>query len=289
MLCLVSTKGQGDMAAAARLCARAGAPGACALAMAGWRMRVEAAAGGKRREAPEYFVPALPYPAWDADWDGRPRAKQGDGPPAPTRHILLVRHGQYDEAHKDDARRVLTALGRDQAVATGLKLRALLDSGSDSSRVTLRCSGLARARETAALIAPMLPARTAVLAPDPDLNEGRPAQVVPGRPYPIAAVRADGARIERAFRGIFHRAAPRGDGALHEYDVVVCHGNVIRYCALRALQLPPEAWLRLCTFNCSITYLIIRPSGSVSLRALGDVGHLDPPLITFSMHHGLEW
>ena len=29
--------------------------------------------------------------------------------------------------------------------------------------------------------------------------------------------------------------------------------------------------------------------GRVSLRALGDVGHLDPPLVTFSMHHGIEW
>ena len=42
------------------------------------------------------------------------------------------------------------------------------------------------------------------------------------------------------------------------YDIVVCHGNVIRFMALRALQLPPEAWLRLCTFNCSLTYLVVR-------------------------------
>ena len=26
-----------------------------------------------------------------------------------------------------------------------------------------------------------------------------------------------------------------------------------------------------------------------SLRALCDVGHLEPPLVTFSMHHGIEW
>ena len=52
-------------------------------------------------------------------------------------------------------------------------------------------------------------------------------------------------------------------------------GQVIRYMALRALQLPPEAWLRLMTFNCSMTYLVLRPHGSVSLRSLGDVRH--PP------------
>lgn len=245
----------------------------------------------RQKEIPEYFEPKVPYPAWDSDWDGlrHARAKRKDGPPAPTRHILLVRHGQYDETSREDALRILTPLGRDQAVATGLRLGDLLRAGAPASSIKIRSSGLARAVETAALIEPHLPERALVVPPNEDLNEGRPAQVIPGRAYSNAAVRADGQRIERAFRDIFKRAEPREDGGLHEYDVVVCHGNVIRYMTLRALQLPPEAWLRLCTFNCSITYLVVRPSGSVSLRALGDVGHLDPPLVTFSMHHGIEW
>ena len=49
--------------------------------------------------------------------------------------------------------------------------------------------------------------------------------------------------------------------------------------------LPFTRWLD----YCSVTYLVVRPSGSVSLRALGDIGHLPPELTTFSMHHGLEW
>ena len=246
------------------------------------------------KELPEYFVPKVPYPAWDADWDGRRRAraeaKKRGAPPAPTRHILLVRHGQYDETSRDDDKRILTPLGRDQAVATGLRLRSLLDSGSPKSPIKMVSSGLVRAKETADLIAPCLPEDRLVYAdPNPDLNEGRPAQVIPGRPYSNEAVRIDQKRVERAFRETFRRADPRDDGARHEYEIVVCHGNVIRYMTLRALQLPPEAWLRLCTFNCSLTYLVVRPTGSVSLRALGDVGHLDPPLVTFSMHHGIEW
>jgi serine/threonine-protein phosphatase PGAM5 len=75
----------------------------------------------------------------------------------------------------------------------------------------------------------------------------------------------------------------------HEYSVIVCHGNVIRYFFMRALQLPPEAWLRLCTFNCSLTYFTIRPSGNVSCRTLGDIGHLDMERTTFSGHHGFNW
>ena len=75
----------------------------------------------------------------------------------------------------------------------------------------------------------------------------------------------------------------------HEYEVIVCHGNVIRYFFMRALQLPPEAWLRLCTFNCSLTYFTIRPTGGVSCRMLGDTGHMDMEHTTFSGHHGFNW
>jgi len=75
----------------------------------------------------------------------------------------------------------------------------------------------------------------------------------------------------------------------HEFEIIVCHANVIRYFFCRALQLPPEAWLRLCTFNCSLTYFTIRPTGTVSCRMLGDIGHLPHDLCTFSMHTGFNW
>lgn len=75
----------------------------------------------------------------------------------------------------------------------------------------------------------------------------------------------------------------------HEFEIIICHANVIRYFFCRALQLPPEAWLRLCTFNCSLTYLTIRPTGTVSCRMLGDIGHLPYELNTFSGHTGFNW
>ena len=43
-----------------------------------------------------------------------------------TRHVILIRHGQYDETHKDDARRILTELGRRQAKRTGERLAELI-------------------------------------------------------------------------------------------------------------------------------------------------------------------
>ncbi|KAG9335089.1 hypothetical protein JZ751_005765, partial [Albula glossodonta] len=53
-------------------------------------------------------------------------------------------------------------------------------------------------------------------------------------------------------------------------EIIVCHANVIRYFVCRALQFPPEGWLRMCLNNGSITLLTIRPSGRVGLRMLGD-------------------
>ena len=54
----------------------------------------------------------------------------------------------------------------------------------------------------------------------------------------------------------------------------MCHANVIRYLALRALQLPPTAWLRLSLGHASFTWISIRSDGNVSLRRMGEVGHM---------------
>ena len=75
----------------------------------------------------------------------------------------------------------------------------------------------------------------------------------------------------------------------HEFEILVGHGNVIRFFFCRALQLPPEAWLRISAFNCSITYLMIYPNGYVSCRMMGDVGHLGYDNTSFSGSHGYNW
>ena len=257
--------------------------------------------------------------SWDDDWDFRKptaerKEKHGSGA---VRHIILVRHGQYEESSSEDAKRVLTPLGRDQAEATGVRLAAILAAAAKNGEVKVRlhCSTLTRAVETAQIVGRHLPPSVTRVDNDPNLAEGYPAPPLPN-PRFTEKVHRDSARIEAAFRSLFYRAHPpkptraekcgdAADGPLatqsapaapsasasppHEYEIVVCHGNVIRYFAMRALQLPPEAWLRLCTFNCSLTYLTVRPSGSVSLRLLGDTGHLPMELTTFSMHHGYDW
>jgi len=50
---------------------------------------------------------------------------------------------------------------------------------------------------------------------------------------------------------------PDAEQTADTHELLVCHGNVIRYCTLRALQLPPEAWLRLSHPNCGITMWVL--------------------------------
>jgi serine/threonine-protein phosphatase PGAM5 len=126
----------------------------------------------------------------------------------------------------------------------------------------------------------------------------------PDVPNMEQAVDADRDRIEEAFQKYIHRSEPTPSPSSsaeesnkddtnsqveQEFEVIVCHGNVIRYFFCRALQLPPEAWLRLSVFNCSLTYLMIHPNGYVQARMLGDVGHLDYDDISFSGSHGFNW
>merc|ERR1711865_205070 len=233
----------------------------------------------------ELFKPSVPYPYWDSNWDKQNDLKQHFKGRGVSKHIILVRHGQYDETDKEDEKRVLTELGKVQANRTGLRLADMLKAHPGS---TLHVSSMTRAKETADIIARHLPAAVRT-EPDPLLCEGSPAHTIPTKKYNPRRNK-DSERIESAFQKYFHRVvdSPTEEPS-HEYEVIVCHGNVIRYLTCRALQLPPEAWLRMCTFNCSLTYLVIRPSGSVSVRALGDIGHLKQEEITFSQHEGFDW
>lgn len=101
----------------------------------------------------------------------------------------------------------------------------------------------------------------------------RPCHHIPtgkASPKTIKTTDDNHSRIEAAFEKYFHRAdydkEDEVDGCHHEVEIIVCHANVIRYFLCRALQLPPEAWLRYCPFNCSLTYFTIRPTGTVSCR-----------------------
>ena len=195
--------------------------------------------------------------------------------PKASRHIILVRHGQYDLDGQTDEERRLTELGSEQAQSTGQRLASL------HLPITYMVSStMTRARETAGLIQPFLSPDLPVLPNDPILCEGAPFPPEPriSSWKPETNYFVDGSRIEAAFRKYFHRAEV--DQKQDSFEVVVCHANVIRYFVCRALQLPPEAWLRMSLKHGSITWITIRPDGRTSIRALGEAGYMPPNKLT---------
>ncbi|XP_012671399.1 serine/threonine-protein phosphatase PGAM5, mitochondrial isoform X2 [Clupea harengus] len=229
---------------------------------------------------------------WDTNWDkrdpaslvnGKKKESSGDGDlvaevenkPKATRHILLIRHSQYNLSGSEDKERFLTMLGREQAELTGQRLSVL-----GMKYDILVHSSMTRATETANIISKHLPG-VDLLSCDL-LREGAPIKPVPsvGHWKPDAVYHEDGARIEAAFRRYIHRADVKQKE--DSYEIIVCHANVIRYFVCRALQFPPEGWLRMGLSNGSITWLTIRPSGRVALKVLGDSGFMPPDKLTWT-------
>lgn len=207
----------------------------------------------------QMYVPKVPYPAWDYNWDGKETPatsleghRQGlhKTVTGKTRHIILVRHGQYDESHKDDDQlQKLTPLGRLQAIRTGKRLKEMMQGAQhfDSKEFRGPCpikaihvSNMTRAKETAELIAAEL--GMSVSTPDADLNEALPAPMIPIRPDITGAteeIDQHQNRIERAFQRYFYRNATRegsneeengeqnegDDEDLDEFAIIVCHGR----------------------------------------------------------------
>lgn len=221
---------------------------------------------------------------WDDNWDLRDPEFLGlTEYPKATRFLILIRHGQYHLEHDDDADRKLTELGREQLQLTGHRLKELscqLNTKYDKIFV----SNMTRALESADIIASLLPDVPRELPGDALLREGAPYppeppnwDVVKSRERTAKRLQGyfiDGPRIESAFRKYFRRAAY--DQKEDSTEIIVCHANVIRYFVMRALQFPPEAWLRISLKNGSITFVAISPHGNVSLRSLGDAGHMPP-------------
>ncbi len=188
------------------------------------------------------------------------------GPAAPAaRTLYLVRHGAYDE---DDPRdesvgQGLTDLGREQARLVGSRLAGL---GVRFDAVW--SSPLTRARETAQIVAQVLPGAQVQTAPE--LAECRPpsSRDAPGV---VRASAADSclARLESAYARFFRPAQ-----GSERQEVLVCHGNVIRWLWCRALGVDPAAWLGMTIANCSLTVIRVGPDGSCKLYAFDDTGHL---------------
>jgi serine/threonine-protein phosphatase PGAM5 len=181
-------------------------------------------------------------------------------------YLYLVRHGIYDRDTTVTDDRIgngLNAQGHEQAKLIGARLAAL-----PIKMTHLVSSEFRRAAETADDMAAYLkltPSR------DGSLNECTPSssnpKVLTGlTPQEVAS--CDSTR-EVAWRKWLVPTPDRDT-----YDVLVCHGNVIRWTLMRALGADTKNWANQDSGNGSLTIIAVRPDGSTRLVMYSDVGHI---------------
>ena len=178
-----------------------------------------------------------------------------------TRTLFLVRHGMYDPSPTADDRtgNGLNALGREQAALVAARLAALpikFDSVTSSE--------FTRARETGDIVAAKL---GLPCARDGLLNEAAASRV--GQAAKAEQVAAD---VQLAHAWARYSVPPRVGPGTHE--VIVAHGNVIRWFVCRALGVDTQHWLSMEIANCSLTVIQIRADGTIKLQMFNDVSHV---------------
>lgn len=178
------------------------------------------------------------------------------------RQLILVRHGQYEV---ESGR--LTALGRRQSAAVAAALRGQkLDA--------IHCSTLPRARETAELVKRALRARATIRAS---------AALQEAIPTPVAGItkRADLPEIRQSLqtmRRAFERLARPTRG--ERTELVVAHGNLIRFFVCLSLDLTPTTWIKMRIHNASITRLLVKDDSGEVLGSFNETAHLRSGMLT---------
>jgi serine/threonine-protein phosphatase PGAM5 len=192
--------------------------------------------------------------------------------PAFTRTIYLVRHGAYETDQKGDEDVVhgLTPLGIAEARLVAARLRGLPVTFS-----SLNSSTMTRARQTAQIINQSLPQLT--LRADRLLRECTPRSSRADAPKGATPAELDAAeaQLNQAFANYY---VPAKDA--DQCDILVCHGNVIRYFVMKALGVDSQAWLGLSVAHCSLTVIQISANGSCKVLAVGDSGHIPPNMVS---------
>jgi serine/threonine-protein phosphatase PGAM5 len=188
-----------------------------------------------------------------------PHLWQARATPAAVRRLIFVRHGQYEEQTTG----ALTALGRKQATKTAAALSRLAVS-------TVWTSTLLRARQTADIVAAKQPQarlrRSRLLCEV--IPTMLPLHIVLRVAIDTTQVRADKKRADEAFTTFFRPSR------VAQTEIVVCHGNIIRYFVCKALNIERRLWIRLDSMHCGLTEFRVLPDGAVRVVRYNDVGHI---------------
>lgn len=182
--------------------------------------------------------------------------------------IFLLRHGQYQKTPTE----ILTGLGRKQALLTGKRLKTI-------KLHKIYFSTLPRAQETAEIVRKTIGYRKKMYGSDL-LHE-----CVPGfakrlrKEYGYTDEKKLARHLRqanRAYRNIFTFSKT------HRAELVVCHGNIIRYFLCKALGIDTEGWLKFDIKQCGITIIQLDSKRhSISIISHNDIGHIPAKMQTF--------
>lgn len=192
-----------------------------------------------------------------------------------TRTIYLIRHGDYapqDDSIPDSVN-VLTPLGIAQARLVSTRLKSM-----NINFNTLISSTMTRAMQTSHVINNDFPG---ILFEQSDLI--RECTPPTWREDVMAETKSEEVEecvnnLEQAFQKYFIPSPDDKD----RNDIIVCHGNVIRYFVTKVLQVDSKSWLQMSISNCSLTIIRILPDGRMKLDAFSDYGHIPENMRTFT-------
>jgi serine/threonine-protein phosphatase PGAM5 len=186
-----------------------------------------------------------------------------------VRTIYLIRHGQYDQSDERDefTGRGLVPLGVAQARLLAARLKSM---PVEFTSLTSRQTAMVINREF-----PELELRQSKL-----ICECTPPTWRKDIMSEVSATEKEECvkNIERFFKEFF---VPSPD-AIDRHDMVVCHGNIIRYFVAKVLQVDTMSWLQMSITNCSVTIIRIKADGTMKLDAFGDYGHIPENMRTYT-------
>ena len=190
-----------------------------------------------------------------------------------TRTLYLIRHGQYDHEDKrdPDVGKNLVSLGIAQSRLVATRLKSL-----PVEMTSIHSSTMTRARQTAMIINETFP--------ELELQQSRIIrECTPPTWREDIMDREDQEnlkeckdQLEAAYSEYFIPSPDSDD----RHDIIVCHGNVIRYFVTKVLKVETKSWLQMTTGNCGLTVVRIKPNGTMKLIAFNDMGHIPQNLQT---------
>lgn len=182
--------------------------------------------------------------------------------------ILLLRHGQYKKKPSE----VLTELGRKQAKLAGRRLKEMKIQ-------KIYFSTMPRAQETAEIVKKTMGYKKPLYGSD-FLHE-----CVPGFPKKLRKkygfnnlkkLIVDKKQADRSYKDIFTFSK------LKRTELVVCHGNRIRYFLCKALGVDTDTWRRFDIKQCGLTVIQLdSKKRTMGIISHNDVGHIPLKMQTF--------